>query len=240
MLEKFMTNFFKKILITSSFFLSGSIFSMQGLSVITITTDDPEGYVEWLTSNSSVFQEAAGDDVSSSGICSPIAGGREVNEHYVWSFHPSTSAMVSNRQLSSEDAQRAIRRISSKRELVRRDMWSVMKGDAVGEAGTTNANYNLMSETDDANAYLAGITALEKAANDNGFAVSFAFYSATAAGDRAGMVMVSVQAETVDELGRFLDQRQSSWMSEALSEFDVVRNPVEDFLMNCSTISVNS
>ena len=190
-----MTNLIKKILITASLFLSGSIFSMQGLSVITITTDDPEGYVEWLTTNSSVFQEAAGDDVSSSGICSPIAGG---------------------------------------------DMWSVMKGDAVGEAGTTNANYNVMSETDDANAYLAGITALEKAANDNGFAVSFAFYSATAAGDRAGMVMVSVQAETVDELGRFLDQRQSSWMSEALSEFDVVRNPVEDFLMNCSTISVNS
>ena len=235
-----MKNLLKKVSLSSLLVISTSIFSMQGLSVITITTDDPEGYVEWLTKNSSVFQEAAGDDVSSSGICSPIAGGREMNEHYVWSFHPSTSAMVSNRQCSNKDAQRAISRISSKRDLVRRDMWSVMKGDAVGEAGTTNANYNVMSETDDATAYLAGITALEKAANDNGFAVSFAFYSATAAGDRAGMVMVSVQAETANELGRFLDQRQSSWMAEALSDFDVVRNPVEDFLMNCSTITVNN
>ena len=235
-----MKNLLKKVSLSSLLVISTSIFSMQGLSVITITTDDPEGYVEWLTQNSSVFQEAAGDDVSSSGICSPIAGGREMNEHYVWSFHPSTSAMVSNRQFSNKDAQRAISRISSKRDLVRRDMWSVMKGDAVGEAGTTNANYNVMSETDDATAYLAGITALEKAANDNGFAVSFAFYSATAAGDRAGMVMVSVQAETANELGRFLDQRQSSWMAEALSDFDVVRNPVEDFLMNCSTITVNN
>ena len=235
-----MKNLLKKVTVSSLLVISTSIFSMQGLSVITITTDDPEGYVEWLTKNSSVFQEAAGDDVSSSGICSPIAGGREMNEHYVWSFHPSTSAMVSNRQFSNKDAQRAISRISSKRDLVRRDMWSVMKGDAVGEAGTTNANYNVMSETDDATAYLAGITALEKAANDNGFAVSFAFYSATAAGDRAGMVMVSVQAETANELGRFLDQRQSSWMAEALSDFDVVRNPVEDFLMNCSTITVNN
>jgi len=235
-----MKNLLKKVSISSLLVISTSIFSMQGLSVITITTDDPEGYVEWLTQNSSVFQEAAGDDVSSSGICSPIAGGREMNEHYVWSFHPSTSAMVSNRQFSNKDAQRAISKISSKRDLVRRDMWSVMKGDAVGEAGTTNANYNVMSETDDATAYLAGITALEKAANDNGFAVSFAFYSATAAGDRAGMVMVSVQAETANELGRFLDQRQSSWMAEALSDFDVVRNPVEDFLMNCSTITVNN
>jgi uncharacterized membrane protein (Fun14 family) len=30
-------------------FLSSSIFAMQGLSVITITTDEPEDYVEWLT-----------------------------------------------------------------------------------------------------------------------------------------------------------------------------------------------
>ena len=52
--------------------------------------------------------------------------------------------------------------------------------------------------------------------------------------------MVSVQAETANELGRFLDQRQSDWMSEALSEFDVVRNPIEDFIMNCSTLAVNN
>ena len=236
-----MTNLVKKIFITGSLFISTNVFSMQGLSVITITTDDPEGYVEWLTENTYVFQKAGGDDVSSSGICSPMAGGREMNEHYVWSMHPSTSAMLSNRQFTDEDAQRAIRRISSKRDLVRRDMWSVMKGDdAVGEAGTTSANYNVISETDDANAYLAGITALEKAANDNGFAVSFAFYTSTAGGDRAGTVMVSVQAETTDELGRFLDQRQSDWMSEALSDFDVVRNPLEDFIMTCSTLAVNN
>ena len=235
-----MTNLVKKIFITGSLFISTNVFSMQGLSVITITTDDAEGYVEWLTENTYVFQKAGGDDVSSSGICSPMAGGREMNEHYVWSMHPSTSAMLSNRQYTDEDVQMAIRSISSKRDLVRRDMWSVMKGDAVAEAGSTNANYNVISETDDANAYLAGITALEKAANDNGFAVSFAFYTSTAGGDRAGNVMVSVQAETTDELGRFLDQRQSDWMSEALSDFDVVRNPLEDFIMTCSTLAVNN
>ena len=187
-----MKKLLKKICVSSFLLMSSSVFSMQGLSVITITTDDPEGYVEWLTKNSQVFQDAAGDDVSSSGICSPMAGGNQMNEHYVWSFHPSTSAMLSNMQFSTEDSQRAIRKISSKRDLVRRDMWSVMKGEAVGEAGTTNANYNVMSETEDVGAYLEGIKALEKAANDNGYAVSFAFYNATAAGDRAGMVMVSV------------------------------------------------
>ena len=77
-----MSNLVKKILITASLFISTNVFSMQGLSVITITTDDPEGYVEWLTENTSVFQQAGGGDVSSSGICSPMAGGREMNEHY--------------------------------------------------------------------------------------------------------------------------------------------------------------
>ena len=133
-----MKKLLKKICVSCFLLMSSSVFSMQGLSVITITTDDPEGYVEWLTKNSQVFQDAAGDDVSSSGICSPMAGGNQMNEHYVWSFHPSTSAMLSNMQFSTEDSQRAIRKISSKRDLVRRDMWSVMKGEAVGETGTTN------------------------------------------------------------------------------------------------------
>ena len=33
-----------------------NIHSLQGLNVLTITTDDPQGYVEWLTENQPVFQ----------------------------------------------------------------------------------------------------------------------------------------------------------------------------------------
>jgi hypothetical protein len=96
-----MNTLIKKLSLFGLLLTSFSIYSMQGLSVITITTDDPEGYVEWLTKNSQVFQDAAGDDVSSSGICSPMAGGNQMNEHYVWSFHPSTSAMLSNMKFST-------------------------------------------------------------------------------------------------------------------------------------------
>ena len=41
--------------------LSSSIFALQGLNVITITTDDPQGYVEWLAESQPVFQAAQGD-----------------------------------------------------------------------------------------------------------------------------------------------------------------------------------
>ena len=52
--------------------------------------------------------------------------------------------------------------------------------------------------------------------------------------------MVSVQAPTSNELGAFLDQRQSSWMAEALQSFDTIRTPIEDFVMQCTTLTVNS
>jgi hypothetical protein len=44
-----MKKLLKKICVSCFLLMSSSVFSMQGLSVITITTDDPEGYVEWLT-----------------------------------------------------------------------------------------------------------------------------------------------------------------------------------------------
>ena len=236
-----MTNLIK-LLSSLTFLLFGTLtLANQGLSVITITTDDPEDYVEWLTDNQPIFQKAAGDTVIASGICSPMAGGRTMNEHYVWSFHPSTSAMLSGNQYNDPDSQRAIRKISSKRELVRRDMWTIAKGDELAEAGSTAANYNVISRTTNVNEYVEGLTALENAAAKNGHPnITFALYVASSAGDRAGTVMVSVQAPTSNELGAFLDQRQSSWMAAALQSFDTIRTPIEDFVMQCTTLTVNS
>ena len=34
---------------------SSSTYAIQGLNVITITTDDPQGYVEWLSESQPVF-----------------------------------------------------------------------------------------------------------------------------------------------------------------------------------------
>ena len=40
--------------------ISSSVFALQGLNVITITTDDPQGYVKWLTDAQPIFQKAQG------------------------------------------------------------------------------------------------------------------------------------------------------------------------------------
>ena len=76
--------------ITTALFLSFSTitFALQGLNVITITTDDPQDYVEWLTESQPIFQAAQGDNQVAQGICSPSSGGVYTNEHYVWTIAP--------------------------------------------------------------------------------------------------------------------------------------------------------
>ena len=227
----------KTLALLSLLLTSASAYSLQGLNVITITTDDPQGYVKWLTDAQPIFQKAQGDRVMAQGICSPTAGGNEANEHYVWSFAPSQAAMFGgNSMFEDKDVQRSLKRISS-----RRDAYYVAKGDSVGDAGTTNANYNLVSRTNDVSGYVKALTNMEAAAARNGFDdISVALYVSVASGDLAGTVMASVQAPNGDRLGAFFDQRESSWMTESMSTFDGIRQPVIDFMMQCTTLSVNN
>ena len=113
----------KKIAFLAMLLSSTSIFSAQGLNVITITTDDPQGYLKWLTESQPVFQAAQGDSALAQGICSPTAGGVDVNEHYVWTIAPSVSAMMSNPGFfTDKNVVRELRKIAKKREITRRDL----------------------------------------------------------------------------------------------------------------------
>ena len=212
------------------------------MNVITITTDDPQGYVEWLTESQPVFQAAQGDNATAQGICSPVAGGEFTNEHYVWTIAPSISAMMSNPEFfTDKDVARALRKIANKREVVRRDLMYVIKEAAIDGVGVTNAQYNLTSKTNDVEGYVEALTAMEKAAAANGFDdISVALFGSLAGGDRALTVMASIQAPTPERLGAFFDERQSGWMTEAVADFNALRTPVIDFMMQCTTLSVNN
>ena len=81
-------------------FLIVGVFSLTinaegGLSVITINTDDAEGYVAWLRENTPVFTNSWGDNVASSGICSPISGAEQEGNHYVWNLGSTLAATMS-------------------------------------------------------------------------------------------------------------------------------------------------
>ena len=237
-----MKTIIKKIAFLALLFSSSSIFAVQGLNVITITTDDPQGYVKWLTESQPVFQEAQGDSALAQGICSPTAGGVSPNEHYVWTVAPSVAAMMSNPEFfTDKSVVKAIRKIANKREVVRRDLMFVVKAGEIGAVGETTANYNLISSTNDVSGYAAALSAMEAAAAENGFEdISVALWGSVTSGDRAGTVMASVQAPTSERLGAFFDERQSSWMTDAMSQFNAIRTPVIDFMMQCTTLSVNN
>ena len=64
-----MRKIIKNLSLLGIFFISLNVHSLQGLNVITITTDDPQGYVEWLTESQPVFQAAHGDNAAAQGIC---------------------------------------------------------------------------------------------------------------------------------------------------------------------------
>ena len=237
-----MRKIIKNLSLLGIFFISLNVHSLQGLNVITITTDDPQGYVEWLTESQPVFQAAQGDNAAAQGICSPVAGGEFTNEHYVWTIAPSISAMMSNPEFfTDKDVARALRKIANKREVVRRDLMYVIKEAAIDGVGVTNAQYNLTSKTNDVEGYVEALTAMEKAAAANGFDdISVALFGSLAGGDRALTVMASIQAPTPERLGAFFDERQSGWMAEAVADFNALRTPVIDFMMQCTTLSVNN
>ena len=237
-----MRKIIKNLSLLGIFFISLNVHSLQGLNVITITTDDPQGYVEWLTESQPVFQAAQGDNAAAQGICSPVAGGEFTNEHYVWTIAPSISAMMSNPEFfTDKDVARALRKIANKREVVRRDLMYVIKETAIDGVGATNAQYNLTSKTNDVEGYVEALTAMEKAAAANGFDdISVALFGSLAGGDRALTVMASIQAPTPERLGAFFDERQSGWMTEAVADFNALRTPVIDFMMQCTTLSVNN
>ena len=237
-----MRKIIKNLSLLGIFFISLNVHSLQGLNVITITTDDPQGYVEWLTESQPVFQAAQGDNAAAQGICSPVAGGEFTNEHYVWTIAPSISAMMSNPEFfTDKDVAKALRKIANKREVVRRDLMYVIKEAAIDGVGVTNAQYNLTSKTNDVEGYVEALTAMEKAAAANGFDdISVALFGSLAGGDRALTVMASIQAPTPERLGAFFDERQSGWMTEAVADFNALRTPVIDFMMQCTTLSVNN
>lgn len=221
-------------------FTSFGVLATPGLGVITITTDDPVKYMKWITNAVPVFKEAWGDNVAAFGICSPSSGAQMMGEHFIWSVSPSLSVgyASSNDVFQHAPSVREIQKISRSRTVERRDTYGIIKNTvSVYGEGETTAQYNLLSTPDDVQTYIKAISAMETAAAENGFGdIEVGVFEASGAGDRAGMVIASVQAPNLSRLGAFMDQRWSSWMSEASQEFPTLRTPEHEWVQTCTTL----
>ena len=221
-------------------FTSFGVLATRGLGVITITTDEPVKYMKWITNAVPVFKEAWGDNVGAFGICSPSSGAQMMGEHFIWSVSPSLSVgyASSNDVYLHEPSVREINKIVRSRTVERRDTYGIIKNTVrVYGEGETTAQYNLLSRPESVQTYIKAIGALEAAAAENGFDdIEMAVFEASGAGDRAGMVIASVQAPNLSRLGAFMDQRWSSWMADASQEFPTLRVAEHEWIQTCTTL----
>ena len=194
-------------------FFAPTAMAQPGLSVFTINTDDATGYLKWLTESTPTFVDAWGDSVVSSGICSPISGGEDDGDHYVWNISPSMTATLAanDRAFNDEASLKAISKISKKREIKRRDIYNVVKpSNSSYSAGVTLAQYNLLSRPNDMSKYIQTIQAMENAASENGFDdIEFVVFEGFGAGDWSRMAMASIQAPSIELL--WMLGNQTGW-----------------------------
>ena len=235
----------KNIILSLTFILiSSGLASTPGLNVITINTDDAQRYASWLQKAIPIFEEVWGDNVVAFGICSPISGAEKLGNNFVWSVAPSLAIGFASANDVYEDpkAAREIQKIIRSRTVERRDSWGIIKNtERVYGAGETTAQYNFMSTPESVLGYVSAIEAMEAAAAENGFGdIQVAVFEAAGAGDRAGMVIASVQAPNLQRLGAFLDERWSSWMAESMSTFPTLRTPEHEWVNVCTTLYSNS
>ena len=224
--------------------VSTQLIAGPAMNVITINTADAMAYNKWLEKSTPTFDAARGDLVAASGICSPISGAEQEGDHYVWAIAPSMKTLLQSQERLYNDAAstKAIARISSKRSVVKRAIFEIIKsGKTPYKTVETNAQYNLLSKPNDVSKYVQTIAAMEEAAAENGFEdIQMVVFEGFGAGDWARMVMASVQAPSVERLGAFLDEMRSPWMAESMSAFPSLRTPVHDWQLLCRTISASN
>lgn len=166
-----------------------------------------------------------------------------MGEHFIWNVSPSLSVSYasSNDVYEHEPSVREIQKIASSRTVERTDTWGIIKNTVrVYGAGETTAQYNFMSTPDSTPDYLKAIEAMQAAAAENGFGdIEVALFEAAGAGDRAGMVIASVQAPNLARLGAFMDARWSSWMAESMKSFPTLRTPEHEWVQTCTTLYSN-
>ena len=233
---------FKKYFTTIGLLIfSAQLIAGPGLAVTTINTKDAVTYTKWLTESTPKFMEVYGETVASTGICSPISGAEQEGDHYAWAISPSMSALLQSevRFWNDKSIAKTINKISSKRNIVRKDIYEIIKpAKRAYKVGETTAQYNLLSRPNNVAEYVKTIEAMEAAAAKNGFEdIQMVVFEAFGAGDWARMVMASIQAPNVERLGAFFDQNRSDWMAESMNAFPSMRTPVRDWYLLCTTLS---
>ena len=221
----------KKIIIISTLLMSGFLAAVPAMSVFTINTSDPVGYLAWARGSGPALAKI--NNVVSSGVCQPGYGAEEFGDMYYWSLFENHADSISG-DLTDPVYAREIAKIASKRTIRETDHYSVLtEGSGAFETGQTFANYNINVKTKNPNGYLQALAEFQTAAQANGYEdITLEAYQINT-GDYTGQIMVVIQAPTSQRLGAFLDSSNESWRQSLNNRIVKLRYLKRGFIMNC-------
>ena len=145
------------------------------MTVLTVNTADPLAYAEWTKSSGEAIAKSVG--AGAGGICLSSGGYYNPGELYYWHlFDSHASAMGANSY--NKTVMGELKKLDVPRVVNRSDVYSVVMPSAGSYSrGDTFANWNVVVETDQPAAYMAGLQRMQAAAADNGFGdISFTGY----------------------------------------------------------------
>jgi hypothetical protein len=202
------------------------------MSVLTINSEDPMGYLEWAKRSGPAIGEAI--NAIEGGVCVSEAGFYAPGELYYWHVFKSHASAIGV-SVYNEDVRKEVKRLKVKRTVTRSDSLSlVMAEELINEVGEVFSTWNLLISTEDKGLYRQQLERINDVATESGFGdVSLAAYSYLT-GEHAGDLLVVVRGPTNQRLGEFLDQLDSDWMAPIMADLASIRSYQRGFITTCT------
>ncbi len=201
-----------------------------------VVVSDIPAYVATLKANQQLFA-TLGSNLA--GFCQAVSGGVP-GEAFVFTFADSIEASLASveTQLTDASVQRVIASLQTYRELTgTRTARTVRPYD--GELYESWATRNVYVSSDNPEAYIATIDALERAARANGFGdLSLAVQQEIGSGDTSDLLLVVAVAPSLARMGAAIDAIfNESWAQDVFAEVQGARSQiVDDKFYRCEQI----
>ena len=211
-------------------FLSVQAQAEPVMTLLTINTNNQEGYIDWARESAAAL--AAANGATAIGACTPRAGAEYQGDLYFWTFHESQAAAWKS-DANSPAVQKEVSKMNVDRKIREWDTYRIVKPGKT--MFSKSFAWNVIVSTVDVRGYVNSVQNIEKVMNSKGFEdVEFQVFVADS-GRRAGKVMTSMAAASAGRLGAALDIRTEDWFVDELSKLEFVRDYEHAWGLECET-----
>ena len=201
------------------------------MTLITVNTDNPAGYIEWARASSETLGEANG--ASGVGICSARVGAEEMGDLYFWTLFDSNETAWKS-DPNNPTVAKEVAKMKVNRTIRDWDNYRVVR--QASSLDEKFSSWNIMVKTSDMTQYLSIIDKLHAAMKENGFEDVNMQVFVPDSGRWSGGVMVAMQAASPTRLGAALDARTQPWFTSILSELKDIREYQYGWGLDCETL----